>query len=396
MKPGLRHLRVFLALLDCGTVTEAARQCNVSQPAASQAIGRLEAEAGVMLIHHGRDAKGPTEAGELYGDRVRRALARLDAALVAVAPRLVLTATRAQLTALIGVRDAANFTLAAKRLGLAQPTVHRAVTQLESEAGRPLFQRNGRWVQPGRQARLLADAARLSFSELDQAAVALAEHAGREAGEIVVGAMPLSRSVVLPRAIAEFRALRPNLPIRVMDGPYDDLLAGLRRGEVDILIGAMRNPVPVSDVSQQSLFQDDLVLVVRPDHALAGVKDVKIEDMAHYPWVVPRRDTPARAQFERFLGKDFASRPAIIESSSLILMRELLLVTDHIGCISRLQASAEIALGVLTPLDLRLPGSSRDIGLTLRDDWLPTGAQAQFLDILQRIGAELALSGQGG
>ena len=181
-----------------------------------------------------RDAQGPTEAGLAYGARVRRALARLDAALSALAPRLVLTATRAQLSALIAVRDVENFTLAAQHLGLSQPTVHRAVTQLESEAGRPLFQRNSKRMQASRPAQAMADAARLCFSELEQAAAELADLAGREAGSITVGAMPLSRSIVLPRALAEFRRLRPTMPLRILDGPYADLLAGLRRGEIDL------------------------------------------------------------------------------------------------------------------------------------------------------------------
>ncbi|MCB1411065.1 MAG: LysR family transcriptional regulator, partial [Rhodobacteraceae bacterium] len=69
MTPSLRHLRVFLAVLDQGTITAAARLCNISQPAASQALARLESDAGMALIHHGRDASGPTEAGQAYGRR---------------------------------------------------------------------------------------------------------------------------------------------------------------------------------------------------------------------------------------------------------------------------------------------------------------------------------------
>lgn len=391
MTPSLRHLRVFLAVLDEGSVTAAARVCHVSQPAASQAMARLEAEAGMALIHHGREGSGATEAGEAYGHRVRRALARLDAALAALAPRLVLTATRAQLMALIAVRDAENFTLAARRLGLSQPSVHRAVTQLESEAGRPLFKRMGKRMQPARAAQALADAARLCFSELEQAAAELGDMAGREAGQIVIGAMPLSRSVVLPRALAEFRKLRPTLPLRIMDGPYDDLLAGLRRGEIDLLIGALRQPAPVPEVVEEALFEDDLMLVVRPGHPLlASEPDARA--LASYPWILPREDTPSRLHFETALerlGGAGLARPSVIECGSAVLMRELLLLSDHIGCISQLQASAEIALGAMVPLALRLPDTARPIGLTTRDDWLPTAAQAQFVEILRRVGASL-------
>ena len=79
----------------------------------------------------------------------------------------------------------------------------------------------------------------------------------------------------------------------------------------------------------------------------------------------------------------------------MMLMRELLAQTDHIGCISRLQARADIALGAVVALERRLPGFARPIGLTTRADWLPTAAQAQFLAIVHRVGAEVAADQRG-
>ena len=162
------------------------------------------------------------------------------------------------------------------------------------------------------------------------------------------------------------------------------------RGEIDLLIGALRDPAPVADVVQQALFTDDLVLVARPGHPLVGPSRPELADLARHPWVLPREGTPSRAHFERFVAPvPPEGRPAVIESSSPILMRELLGMTDHIGCISRLQAGAEIALGVVVPLPVRLPGSMRPIGITLREDWLPTAAQDQFVAILHQVGQGL-------
>lgn len=384
MTPSLRHLRMFLAAADTGSVTAAARACHVSQPAASQALARLQAEAGVPLL----DGGAPTGAGLAFARRVRRALARLDGALAQVAPRLPLTTTRAHLAALIALADTRNFTLAARHLGMAQPTIHRAITRFEAEAGRDLFRRAGRAVVPGRAALALADAARLSLAELEQASAELAEHAGREAGRIVIGAMPLSRSAVLPGALAAFRALRPQMPVTALDGPYDDLLAGLRRGEIDLLLGALRQPVPVDDVVQEGLFTDDLALIVRPGHPLARATDPG--PLTACPWVVSRPGTPGRAQVDRILSTLPGPPPPLVETGSLILTRELVMRTDHVGCVSRLQAAAEAALGAVTVLPLRLAGTERPIGLTTRADWLPTPAQAQFVAILRSVAAQIS------
>jgi LysR family transcriptional regulator of gallate degradation len=385
MKTSLRHLRVFLAVLRLTSVSRAAQACNLSQPAVTQAIARLEAEVGTQLFLRSPQGLFATEAGRVLAARVQRALDRLDAALRPVSARLPMTATLQQLRALIAVRDLENFSLAAARLGISQPSVHRAVARLEAEAGRALFERSMHGMIPTRACQSLAEAARLGFSELDQAASELGELAGRDTGSIAIGAMPLSRSVVLPRAISAFQRLRPGVSIRVDDGPYDDLLSGLRRGEMDFLLGALRPDLQVGDVIQQRLFDDDLVLVVGPAHPLACGPAPGPAELAAYPWVISRQGTPTRRMIEPLFQTLRAHGTlGIVESGSLVLARQLLGFGDHIACLSRMQAAPEIANGLMVPLDIALHGALRPIGITRRRDWLPTLAQQQFLDLLVR------------
>lgn len=381
MKQNLRHLRVFVNVARESSVTRAAEMCNLSQPAVTQAIAKLERLAGQPLFHHGVQGLFVNEAGEMLGRRVERALSFLDHAMASCSPRLSLTATTAQLSALVAVREMENFTLAARHLGIAQPTVHRAVTQLESEVGKPLFERSPSGMRPTRICRVLADSAQLAFAELDQAAMELAERCGREVGRIVVGAMPLARSYILPGAITRFRRSRPKLPIRIDEGSYDDLLSGLRRGEIDFLIGALRDPLPIADVEQYRLFDDDLVLVVGPDHPLAARDGITLADLAAFPWIVARPGAPTRSLFDN-LFKDQPGGPPeqLVETGSLIFMRQLVRQSDHVGCISRIQAAADISYGLVTPLKFTLPDSSRAIGVTTRTNWFPTPAQRAFLD----------------
>ncbi|QQM30732.1 LysR family transcriptional regulator [Martelella lutilitoris] len=396
MPYNLRHLRVFLAVTETHSVTRAAEICFVSQPAVTQALGKIASLAGAALFARTPQGLYATEAGETLARRVRRAFAYLDPALAEVAPRLNVTVTRAQLNALIAVTETQNFTLAAKRLGLAQPTVHRAVSQLESEAERPLFERNSFGIVATRTASALAQAARLAFAELAQADADLAEAMKRETGRIVVGAMPLSRACVLPDAIVAFRALGRTIPVDVLEGDYDDLLAGLRRGETDFLIGALRDPAPIGDIVQEELFSDSVVLVAGPGHPLvrsAGNNKLlqpTFEALAEYPFVVAPEGTPIRGHFNRiFEDAGLAAPSRLVETRSVILMRELLEKSDHLGCVSKRQAEAEIAHGLMVALPFELPGSERPIGLTLRAGFLPTVAQALFLRLLRDKAASL-------
>jgi hypothetical protein len=74
----------------------------------------------------------------------------------------------------------------------------------------------------------------------------------------------------------------------------------------------------------------------------------------------------------------------------MILLRELLRITDHLGCISHLQIEAEIGLGALVRVPVDLTDTRRPIGLTRRADWLPTRAQAEFIEDLRAVGAEVS------
>ncbi|OCX66219.1 LysR family transcriptional regulator [Thioclava sp. SK-1] len=385
----LRHLRVFRAVCDGGSATRAAESCLVSQPAVTQALGKLEAEAGMALFFRRPQGFFPTQAGEALRARAERALAVLDAALEDVAPRLVLTATRPQLMALIASVEAQNFSLAARRLGVAQPTVHRAVTQLEREAGRALFQRSSTGILPTRSCNNLARAARLSFAEMSQARAELGDLAGREVGQIVIGAMPLGRSHPLPHALVSFRKSRPNLPVRIVEGTYDELLGQLRRGDLDFLIGALRDPVPIEDVVQEWVFDDTLVLLCGGSHPWRHRTDLRVADLADQHWLVPRDGTPTRSQFDAmFTTRGLHPPHSIIETGSVILMREVLDQTDHLACISWLQAKAEIARGLVHVVPFEVPNSSRAIGLTLRRDWTPTPAQSQLLNLIRKSAQE--------
>lgn len=76
----LRDLEYFLAVVEAGSVTVAARRVHAAQPTLSHALSRLEAELGERLLE--RKARSPlrlTEQGELVALRAREALSALGA-----------------------------------------------------------------------------------------------------------------------------------------------------------------------------------------------------------------------------------------------------------------------------------------------------------------------------
>ncbi|MEQ9260915.1 MAG: LysR substrate-binding domain-containing protein [Roseovarius sp.] len=74
----LRQLEVFDALFEAGSVSRAAERLNLSQPAVSVALGKLEADLGFKLFHRERAFFAPTSEALLLHDEVRQSIAGLD------------------------------------------------------------------------------------------------------------------------------------------------------------------------------------------------------------------------------------------------------------------------------------------------------------------------------
>jgi len=391
--PNLRHLLLFDQVVRRGSVSAAARVAHLSQPAVTQAVAHIEAALGARLLERSHLGLALTGAGHAAAQRIERALQMLREALSALRSRPASTAstevlsgiTSTQLNALVAVVEEGAFARAARRAGRARAGVHRAARQLERSLGTDLFEVTSFGVRPTREAEKLALRTRLAFAEIAQAQAEVAVAQGSGSGSTTIGAMPLARSVLVARAVLEFARVRPEHGISILDGPYESMLAALRQGLADVLVGALREPVPYEDIVQEHLFDDPLAIVVGAQHALAGRGAPTLAALARFPWIAPRLHSPLRRHFQALLGRlDVQHKVAPIECNSLVAARSLLLASDRVMLLSEHQIYHELATGQLVALPHPLGRVTRSIGLTVRRDWRPTEVQSQLIEGLRR------------
>jgi DNA-binding transcriptional LysR family regulator len=395
--PNLRHLRAFAATVRLGGATRAGEQIHLSQPAITQALAKLEARLGAKLLASGADGMKPTEVGTLFYDRVIRAFALIESgareATRGEARRsskgfrhFEQLITTAQLRALAAMQFNRNFTLAAREVGLSQPSLHRAARDLERVMGASLFVATRQGVELTQAAATFARHAALAHAELLQGFAEVSATLSRDPGLIVVGSMPFARTKLLPDALNQLSRERPLARVRVISAPYDGLLGRLRYGVIDFLVGALREPPPIDDIVQEPLFDDPLAVVARRGHPLTLRGAVSREDLIAYPWVAPAEETPARAVFDRlFPPEDVARMPGgLFETGSLVLLRGVLTGSDRLALLSARQAQYELDQGLLALAPFRMPFGARRIGLTFRRGWRPTPTQAILIDCLRR------------
>ncbi|MFD1384559.1 LysR family transcriptional regulator [Rhodanobacter aciditrophus] len=394
--PNLRHLRVFLSVTELKSITRASESIYLSQPAITQAIAKLEKLLGVSLFERHSDGMYPTIAGEAWQKRVSRALDYLNDATDdilkehnprdAVPKNMMAQISTTQLKALVAVCEAQNFSIASRNLGVSQSSVHRAARDLEKLLSVTLFEKNSIGISATRAAKTLSKATKLAFSELRQGVYEINALQFRDVSTISIGSMPLARTTILPKSILKFNERHPDVNVKVIEGPYPDLLQHLRQGDIDMILGALRYPSPADDVVQEALWNPPLAIVCRKGHPLLSQTKVSAADLAKYAWVVPAEKTPTRQAFEAIFTDANTPKPLrIVESSSQILIRELLLESDRLTLISAHQVEREININLLDCVDFPLEHTRRPIGLCVRKNWLPTITQSHFLSVLRDI-----------
>jgi LysR family transcriptional regulator of gallate degradation len=383
----LRHLRALSAIVAQGSMSAAAQAVSLSQPALTQGLAKIERQLGTTLFDRRADGVRPTEAGLLMAERAGAALDHLAAATRSglrgggrgfTRPDLLMTGT--QLHAFLSLVEAGSFAGAALRTGITQPALHRAVRDLEQVCGVPLAERSGRGLVVTTAGRKLARGVRLAATEIAAAIGEISPDPGI-GSRITIGAMPLSRAILLPAAIAALVRAEPRAAIDVREGSWRELVDPLRDGAIDLMVGALRDPPPAG-LRQDHLFEDRLVVVGRAGHPLATVADPTLADYARFGWIIGHAETPLRQHWQDlFAGATPPSAP--IECGSVMVIRGILRESDLLTLLSPEQVAIEMDSGALCQIGPPLPQGERAIGVTTREGWRPTGVQQRFLALLR-------------
>ena len=115
---------------------------------------------------------------------------------------------------------------------------------------------------------------------------------------------------------------------------------------------------------------------MRRDHPAAN-KPLK-NLVSDYPWITSAPGSPLRTQFS-----EIVKHPAsIVETSSVSMIREILLQSDHLAFVSHLMMAKEGARGGILVRPLDKVSARQSVGFTRRCDDLPTPTQHLFLEIL--------------
>lgn len=391
----LTLLRCLAAVATQGSTLRAAEAVFLSQPAVTRAVLELEKVCGVALFERGARGMVATVAGARAAQQAdllfthlaqgaAEAAARVKAGRQRPAPpqRFAGAVTSASLKALVAVAAHGTEARAAQWLGVSQPAVHRSLRTLEHLAGVELLRRSARGTRLTDAGDALLRHAKLAFAAARAMESDIAAWRGEIRGRVVVGALPLSVTLFLPQAVHAVRSRHPEIRLTVVDGTYESLMRQLHHADVDAIVGALR-PAP-SGVRQELLFEDDLAVIARAGHPCLKRKPPRLRDLLQWEWVVPLAGTPASAALRRAFASEGLEPPVdALQSNNAPFTRTLLRDTDRLALTSHGQALEDERMGVFRRVPVALPGTTRPIGIAVRDTGTPSPDLAAVLQALR-------------
>ena len=182
-----------------------------------------------------------------------------------------------QLRYFIAVADEGNFSRAAAKVRVAQPSLSQQIRKLEAEIGQPLFDRLPRSVVITEAGRCLLEYARQILASIGDARRCVDELKGKIAGDVAVGAIPTIAPYVLPELVVTFQEHYPDVTLHIVE----DVTAGITRrveaGELDIALASTCRPSPT--LRRESIGKEPLLLLVPERHPLAKKTLIEFDDL---------------------------------------------------------------------------------------------------------------------
>jgi LysR family hydrogen peroxide-inducible transcriptional activator len=204
-----------------------------------------------------------------------------------------------QLRYAVAIADSGNFTRAAERSHVTQPSLSQQILNLEKEIGHKLFHRLGRKAVLTEAGVVFMERARRILFEVENASKELSDHPSLDR-RITVGAIPTVAPYLLVPLIAQCRKDLPNLTVHVREDFRTDLVRAVIEGELDLAIV----PLPIKDhqLSIEPLMTERLLLIVGKNHPFASRAEINVNDLSEETFVTMGDSSTLAAQIRGFFG----------------------------------------------------------------------------------------------
>ena len=273
---------------------------------------------------------------------------------------------------LIAVAEQLNFGKAAEICHVSQPTLSMQVKKLEEYLGVSIFERTNKHVMLTDYGQEIVHMARGIVAGADDLITYSKSCRDPFSGEFRLGAFPTIAPYFLPKIIAPVKKAMPKLQLLLIEEKSPILIEKLLKGEIDAAILAL--PIDNESLAAEVLFDDNFLLAVPKNHALAKNKTVTMEDIGSESLLLLEDGHCMRNQALQVCQLSGAKETAGFRATSLETLRQMVAAGSGITLIP------EIAIGSKDKLISYIKFSGDQPSRTIGIVWRKTSPRKQVVE----------------
>jgi DNA-binding transcriptional LysR family regulator len=297
-------------------------------------------------------------------------------------PQLLNRLRMRQVALILAVEEKRTLRAAASQLGLTQPAATKMLHELEDALGQRLFERIGRGLTLNPAGERVTGYFRSIRGSMEALNRELGDIRLGGAGKFSVGSIMAASPGRLTEALLGLKAEFPMLAMEIAVDTSDRLLAQLREGVLEIVIGRI-TPLEGIACTFTAIDDEKLAVIAATDHPLARKRVVDFKALLGYPWVLQPHGSPMRDVIEREFREHHATLPrGLIETGSILTTINLVRSSELVAVIPQAVARRDEKHGILRILPYTFRQALESYGSLVPKDRPLSKPGARFLELL--------------
>ncbi len=241
-----------------------------------------------------------------------------------------------------------SFTKAAEALHMTQPAVTFQVRQLEERFNTRLFDRTHNRVSLTEAGARVFHYAEQIFRLYDEMENSVREMTGEIRGTMTIGASTTVAEYLLPPLLGRFKVRYPEINIALRISNTEGVVAMVENNDIDLAV--VEAHVSNKHLLVETCLMDELVVVMPPDHALAGQEAVPVAEVLRHPFICREEGSGTREVIAEYIaeqGEQPACLQVCLELGSPEAIKGAVEAGVGISILSRATIGKELKLGTL-------------------------------------------------
>jgi DNA-binding transcriptional LysR family regulator len=289
-----------------------------------------------------------------------------------------------QLECFLAVARLGNVSRAAEEMYLTQPTLTARIKALEDELGDQLFVRTSRGMRLTEAGKEFTPYAERCMASLQEGKQRLRELRDASGGRLALGTSPGVGTYALPAILERFTAAHPRVSVSVRTGHSEDVLEMVLKEEVQL---GLAREVSHPEVESMQLYDDELVLVVDPQHRFTEKGSAELAEIGREQLILFDHASSYYELTQSLFRNAGIREFQAIELDNIEAAKRMVEHRLGVAFLPRTAVVRSVAAGYLCLIEVEdSPEIQRPIVALRRRDVPLTGTARAFLEVASKMG----------